>query len=789
MKKFVVILTIVVITLTSLTSLVTIVSQQVQQPSYVYGPHIDKITFPVMRDYTMRILAFEANELDIVGVLPRDLSRIRQNRPDAHIIMTVGINTLGAIHFNVRLWPVKYVELRKAIAHLWNRDKIIAESPLAGIGVKCTTLPPPTHGAWVNPEADYEKLYPYDPEKAKEWLSKVFVPCTGPDGKPAWCDPREGGKVVEIELLTLPQATSPTYYWIAEYIKSEAEKIGLRIKLVTVSTVELISRTGAGTAQAWIIGWSFGRFPDFMYYFFHSSEIRPGGWNEWGVNDTRVDALLDKFYFAKSIEEAKKYAYDVQKILVEDWLPWIPTYTSVGITAFNGAIDRDSIVLAYAPPLKDPVGFSWFWWNNVKFKDRKFGGTFRYYFGGDVSTLHPAIFQWAHEADLIWRVYASFMVTKPENIYAEPRIPVLLKDWKFEEFTLPNGSKRYRFTLNLFDGMVWQDGVPITAEDFVYTVTKFGMELKTRRYYDPSLKNVVEIKTINRTAAVVVLKDYGWVDTYLWTEYAILPKHIFERLANPLDDPSLLPHPTIPGLTAMIGNGPFILVKRDVAYAEVVWNPVYVWRHPERTVLFKKVDTPKSISPDASFKISVQLVNYDETTPVVNGTVRIFIKGPRTLGPVTATHVGGGVYEVTLPGLETGTYKLVIEASMPLALWTLTNVYETDITVGAVAPSPTSTPTVTLPTIPTPTATVPVTPTVGRIEIKVGAVPELKPVTIAMPSPVTVTTPVVEVVKTTVEVKPVEVVSAMDLSTVTTALAIVIILASAVPSFIKRGGS
>jgi len=779
MKKFVVILTIVVITLTSLTSLVTIVSQQVQQPSYVYGPHIDKITFPVMRDYTMRILAFEANELDVVGVLPRDLSRIRQNRPDAHIIMTVGINTLGAIHFNVRLWPVKYVELRKAIAHLWNRDKIIAESPLAGIAVKCTTLPPPTHGAWVNPEADYEKLYPYNPDKAKEWLSKVFVPCTGPDGKPAWCDPREGGKVVEIELLTLPQATSPTYYWIAEYIKSEAEKIGLRIKLVTVSTVELVSRTGAGTAQAWIIGWTLDRFPDFMYYFFHSTEIRPGGWNEWGVNDTRVDALLDKFYFAKSIEEAKKYAHDVQKILVEDWLPWIPTYTSVGITAFNGAIDRDSIVLSYAPPLKDPVGFSWFWWNNVKFKDRKFGGTFRYYFGGDVSTLHPAIYQWAQEADLIWRVYASFMVTKPENIYVEPRIPVLLKDWKFEEFTLPNGSKRYRFTLNLFDGMIWQDGVPITAEDFVYTVTKFGMELKTRRYYDPSLKNVVEIKTINRTAAVVVLKDYGWVDTYLWTEYAILPKHIFERLANPLDDPSLLPHPTIPGLTAMIGNGPFILVKRDVAYAEVVWNPVYVWRHPERTVLFKKVDAPKSISPGASFKISVQLVNYDETTPVVNGTVRIFIKGPRTLGPVTATHVGGGVYEVTLPGLETGAYKLVIEASMPLALWTLTNVYETDITVGAVAPSPT----------PTPTATVPVAPTVGRIEIKVGAVPELKPVTIAMPSPVTVTTPVVEVVKPTVEVKPVEVVSAMDLSTATTVLAIVIILASAVPSFIKRGGS
>lgn len=786
LKKSVVVLIMIAI---AISSIIPITAQQIKQPSYVYGPYIDKITFPVMRDYTMRILAFEANELDLVGVLPRDLSRVRQNRPDAHIIMTVGLTSLGAIHFNVRLWPVKYVELRKAIAHLWNRDKIIAESPLAGIAVKCTTIPPPTHGAWVNPEADYEKLYPYNPDKAKEWLSKVFVPCTGPDGKPAWCDPREGGKVVEIELLTLPQARSPTYYWIAEYIKSEAEKIGLRIKLVTVSEVELVSRTGAGTAQAWIIGWSFGRFPDFMYYFFHSSEIRPGGWNEWGVNDTRVDTLLDKFYFAKSIDEAMKYAHEVQKILVEDWLPWIPTYTGVGITAFNGAIDRDSIVLSYAPPLKDPVGLHWFWWNNVRFKDRKFGGTLRYYFTGDVTTLHPALYQWAYEADLIWRVYTFFMVTKPENIYAEPRIPILLKDWKFEEFTLPNGSKRYRFILNLFDGMVWQDGVPITAEDFVYTVTKFGIELKTRRYYDPSLKNVVEIKTINRTAAVVVLKDYGWVDLYLWTEYVILPKHIFERLANPLDDPSLLPHPTIPGLKAMVGNGPFVLVKRDVAYAEVVWNPVYIWRHPERTVLFKKVDVPTSVDAGKSFKISVQLVSYDGVTPVINGTVRVLVSGPRTLGPLAATHVGEGVYELTLPGLEPGMYKLVIEASMPLAIWSLTNVYETTVAVGVITPTPTPTPTVTVPAVPTPTATVPVAPTVGRIEVRVGVVPELKPVTIAMPSPITVTTPVVEVVKPTVEVKPIQIVSVIDLSIATIVLAIIIVLISVVLGFIRRGGS
>ena len=43
---------------------------------YRYGPYVDKITFPVMKDCTMRLLAFEAGELSTVGVLPAHLDRI-----------------------------------------------------------------------------------------------------------------------------------------------------------------------------------------------------------------------------------------------------------------------------------------------------------------------------------------------------------------------------------------------------------------------------------------------------------------------------------------------------------------------------------------------------------------------------------------------------------------------------------------------------------------------------------------------------------------------------------------
>ncbi len=700
-------------------------AEYVRQTPQRYGPYIDRITYPVMKDYTMRLLAFEAGELSLTGVLAAHLDRIRTNRPDAHIIFTVGINSLGSLHFNVQLWPVKYYELRAALAHLWNRDKIIAESPLRGIAVKCSTIPPPTHGRWVNWDADFEKLYPYNPTEARELLRRVFVECTGPDGRPAWCDPREGGAVVEIEILSLPEATSPVYWWIAQYIKTEAEAIGLRIKIRAVSSRELDAATSAGTAQAWIIGWSFGRFPTFMYYFFHSKELRPGGWNEWKVNDSRVDTLLDKFYFAKDVNEAVEYGQRVQEILVREIIPWIPSYTGVGITAWDGALDRDSLILSYAPPLKDPIGYSWFWWNTVRFRDRRWGGTLSYYHTVDLTTYHPATYLWASEADAIFRIYAGLATLWPEDAYRDPPLPLFIKYFAIDEVEY-GGQKAYRFTITLMEGVRWQDGVEMTAEDYAYTVLKFGRELKTRRYYGPDIDQIIDIKVVNKTTMEVYFRDYGWVDPYTYMGYVVLPKHIFERLPNPLEDPSTLPHPTVPGLTAMVGQGPFVLAKtREIAYAELVWNPWYFWRHPDRTVKFEKVEIPAEVGEGAPFKVSVTLADYLGTR-ATNATVTVRLVGPMTL-TLAAAHAGGGVYEATVPGLRAGSYVVEVYAEQPIMRWSVGNTYRAGLTVGAVVgPGP-------------------VGPVVEKPPAVVVEIPGIPPVEIAPPPVIALAAPKVEV--------------------------------------------
>jgi len=714
-----------------------VVARELGEYWYRYGPYIDRITFPVMKDYTMRVLAFEAGELSMIFIIPVHLDRIRANRPDAHIVLYAALGTTaGGLHFNIQSWPVKYLEVRQALAHLWNRDKIIAESPLRGIAIKCSTLFPPTWGVWVNWEADYEKLYPYDPERAKELLARIFVPCTGPDGRPAWCDPREGGRVVEIEILSLPEAVTPVYWWIAMYIKEEAEKIGLRVTIRPVSSRELDAAISAGTAQAWIIGWGFSRWIHLMAYLFHSREIRPGGWNEWRVNDSRVDALLDKFYYAKDPKEAMQYGWQVQEILVKEIIPWIPTYGVVSIVAFDGAIDRESIIMNYAPPLKDPVGISEFIWHVIRFKDRKLGGVFRYYHTVDITTYHPALWIWATEGEAIRRVFPWLMVPRPDDIFAEPRAPIVIRYWSVVETTY-NGQKAYKFTITLFDGIRWQDGVEMTAEDYAYTYLKFGKELRTRWYYGPYILNLVDVVVVNKTTVEVYLKDYGWADVYWLTEVPILPKHVFEKLPNPLEDPSTLPHPTIPGLTAMVGYGPYALARlREVAYSELVWNPWYFWRHPERTVKFAAVDLPATVGEGTPFRVRVTLEDYLGAR-ATNATVMVKMSGPMTL-TLAATHVGGGVYEVAVPGLRAGTYTVEIRAEQPIMRWSVDNKVVRTLTVGA-APAP-----------------APVGPTIERPPAVRVEIPGVPPVEIVPPPAIAFAAPKVEVATPRIDIASTE---------------------------------
>ncbi|MEM2158523.1 MAG: ABC transporter substrate-binding protein, partial [Sulfolobales archaeon] len=327
------------------------------------GPVLDEKEIKIIEDYSVRLLAFEMGEIDMVTVLPKDLERISKNRPDAQIVYTRPVYlTMGHLSFNVREtvngewnpWSIK--ELRQAMAHLINRDEVIINSPLQGFAEKATTIVSARYGDWVNPDltkVDFEIKYPFSLEKASLLLDKAgFI--KGTDG---WRRDPKTGNILSLKISVLPESVAPELYWMAIKYKTYAEQIGVQVIVDPQPVSVMVAGVMGRTFQSWLWGYYYGAYPTYYYWNYHSKEDRwvdgkPEGINYFGVRNATLDKYLDGFLYTDNFEEAKRNFWKAQEILT-DLVPTIPGYLPLNIIAISGK--WKNIPLFYAPPYEKPL--------------------------------------------------------------------------------------------------------------------------------------------------------------------------------------------------------------------------------------------------------------------------------------------------------------------------------------------------------------------------------------------------------------------------------------------------
>jgi hypothetical protein len=185
------------------------------------------------------------------------------------------------------------------------------------------------------------------------------------------------------------------------------------------------------------------------------------------------------------------------------------------------------------------------------------------------------------------------------------------------------------------------------------------------------------------------------------------------------------------------------------------------------------VDIPATVAEGTPFRVRVTLTDYLGAR-ATNATVTVGITGPMTL-TLPATHVGGGVYEVTVPGLRAGTYTVEVRAEQPIMRWSVDNKVVRTLTVGA-APTPT-----------------PVGPTIERpptVKIEIPGVPPVEvvpPPTISLAAPkVEVATPRVDIASTDAATKAVEAVKGAAVPTASYAAVALGVVALGVAVAVRR---
>jgi len=643
-----------------------------------YGPRSDAIIYKIILAYESRLVAFEADEIDWVGVRSEHVDRIKKNRPDAFFLESMG-RVIDALQFNTRPkkepsgidnYPMNIFEFRKALAHMIDRDYFVFEA-YKGYGVATFTPMPGLYGDWISPKA---KTYEYNMDKAKKLLDDAGFKLSS-DGRRI--DPRTNTPLRELEVLVLPEATNPARFMMAKHIVLQAEKLGIRIRIRTVdgpTLDKLVTETHEHDMYMW--GWSLGMYPTFLYSFFRSEEDTLGGWNECGVRDTELDEVLNKFNFAPTVDEAKPHCHRALEILQERILPWVGTTVPIGITAVSGKIK--GMVLQKVPGIDTPLGRNSLDYLNVHVAAAPFGYTVRDVVGAVIGTLNPMTYLWTHEGAIISDIYETNTISAPEDVYK--RLPRLTEKVVIEAFDIKPNVKGTKVTMTLRKDLIWQDGEPVTAKDYNFTIWYPGKEWKTRRYYGDFEKKTYKTEMPNPQTFIAYLEGTSFTYQRDAEGYRPLPEHVYSKLKDPKkDDPAKLPHPSVKGLSMLVGQSAWVL-RESVPGSHLVsvWNPVYYMRHPEKglTVSFTKIPT-SVFADDAPIEAELKITDY-ANRPVTNATVSVTIDG-RTY---TAKHVKDGSYKFAIAELPmSGTLSVNVKAQQDLPFGFVSKVTSATVTV------------------------------------------------------------------------------------------------------------
>ncbi|NJE08679.1 CGP-CTERM sorting domain-containing protein [Thermococcus sp. M39] len=290
---------------------------------YLGKPEVNKVIFKMIKDRNQFAMMVAAGELDagyhyFFGKYLEEFKKMVANDPNVQIYRTASKSIhLLAFNFN-KGFPYNNLEFRKAIAYALPVDKIVQKyygadgAVLGSMGFL---------GPFFGSFAEYlpkEKLYPYDPEKAKQILDQLGFKDINGDGYRETPD----GKPFEIYLLTRAPGDSFFRDAIGDEIAHYLEEVGLKVTVDKAG--DYWDKWGAGSWDMAIVGFVPHKPTDLAWF----TTGNPG--NRVGYSNSEFDKLFDEFQKTGD----PKLAYKLEETLAND-VVFIALYHPVVATPYR----------------------------------------------------------------------------------------------------------------------------------------------------------------------------------------------------------------------------------------------------------------------------------------------------------------------------------------------------------------------------------------------------------------------------------------------------------------------
>jgi len=617
-----------------------------------HGPRIDELIFKYYATLDAQVAAIQRGEIEEMSDITR-VKDIEVLSKDPNINMTFNLQTHYCyIAFNLRRVTTDDVNFRKAAAHLIPREQIANE--LFG-GVVVTPMlyeVPPSFGKWHNPNV---KTYPYNVEQAKKVLEEAGY-TLGPDGM--YVDPT-GRPMREISFISPTQEEAPTSFEIVRIITDSMRSIGINAKQEAVAFDALLTRvyTDRDFDIYFLCVSNLGKYPRWLFDFYHSSLDVPDGDNSPGVRNDELDRLLTQFRHEDETEEqAREHALKAQEIIA-DIVARTPVYSRYQIEATRKGWTGQ--IVSRGQGYFAPGAWAWL---TVHKEGQPFGGTFSASVGGRVRTLNPMFDTGAYDQKIWNLIYEGLAFSDPEG----DLIPGLAAGWDVEDVTLADSTLGKKITYHLNQNVTWQDGAKLTSKD-----VKFTYDYVIQQQVPIWLPNVEQIESVEAPddyTVVITLKSRGFFVFLDASSVPIVPEHIWHDVGENWRQfvPSQEAHPTVPGLTKEIGTGPFILTEfRQDEYWRMIWNPLYFKRHPSKTFQVEATSVPQSLTQGDKTDLKVTVKSYAGEPVADAAVVGELAKDGNVVLTLPFTSGGNGIYNSALDtaNIEPGAYSLVLRIS------------------------------------------------------------------------------------------------------------------------------
>jgi peptide/nickel transport system substrate-binding protein len=296
-----------------------------------------KIIYRIISDMTAAITNAKDGQIDVIRSIPP--TKYIELKEDPKFSSNFDLSTPDQfayhyIGFNLKRPQFKDKRVRRAIAHLIDRDEMIG-AIFEGMAIK-------TNGP-INPTKPYYnenlKDIEYNPELAAQLLKEAGWKDSDGDNI---LDKVVDGKKVDMKVEFKYNQGNTVRKNIGQILMDEAARVGIEVTLTPVEFAKLLTDADKREFDMVALAWVKTPGLDDMKQVWHSEADRQGGSNRVGFGTPESDKLIDEIRVTLDKEKQRELYLKVQEIIYEEQ-PYVFLFVPAERIAINNRFDGTEV--------------------------------------------------------------------------------------------------------------------------------------------------------------------------------------------------------------------------------------------------------------------------------------------------------------------------------------------------------------------------------------------------------------------------------------------------------------